>query len=158
MKQTIEKEIARLNAKTVPPTPLVNNFLQKHSSTCINTGIKLSELLRRPEITYISLAEIDDEFPNIEKSIAYQVEITVKYEGYIKRQQRRAQSEQRLDSMRIPSGIDYLSINGIRTEARQKLDKAKPDTIGQASRIAGVSPADISVLLVYLKRNKTASD
>ena len=154
MKQNIENEIKRLEKKTIPPSKAVNDFLQSQNSTQIKTGIKLAELLRRPEISYLALAQIDDEFPALDKSTANQVETTIKYAGYIKRQQQRAAQEKKLDMQKIPAGINFESIHGIRTEARQKLAKAMPETIGQASRIAGVSPADISVLLVYIKRYK----
>ncbi|MCK9479294.1 MAG: tRNA uridine-5-carboxymethylaminomethyl(34) synthesis enzyme MnmG [Firmicutes bacterium] len=157
MKESIEAEINRLSKKNVPPSNKINEFLQKQNSAPIKTGISLAELLRRPEINYASFAQIDDEFPDLSKNISNQIEVTVKYEGYIKRQQHKAQQEQRLDLQRIPSNVDYISLKGIRKEAQQKLADIKPETIGQASRISGVSPADISVLLVYLKKHKNAS-
>ena len=158
MKESIEREIRRIEKKVIAPGEKVNEFLEKRSSTPIKTGIKLADLLRRPEIDYNSLAEIDDEFPFLDRNTANQVEITVKYEGYIKRQQLQAHQSKKLDALKIPPGIDYMSINGLRIEARQKLDKARPENLGQASRISGVSPADISVLLVYLKRYKNTSE
>lgn len=151
MKKSIELEIMRLSKKIIPPSKEVNEYLTKHKSTNISTGIRLSELLRRPEITYLSFEEIDGDFPCLEKSIANQVEITVKYEGYIKRQTEQAKQVEKLEKRKIPNEIDYLKIDGLRIEARQKLDKIRPETVGQASRISGVSPADISVLLVHLK-------
>lgn len=151
MKESIESEIKRLSKKVVPPSEKVNAFLASRKSTGITTGIRLDELVRRPEITYASLAEIDGDFPHLKSVYANQVEITVKYEGYIKRQAEQARQSEKLDARKIPKDIEYMQIDGLRMEARQKLDKIKPESVGQASRISGVSPADISVLLVYLK-------
>ncbi len=157
MKSDIESEIKRLSKKVVPPSDRVNNFLAQRNSTAISTGIRLAELLRRPEMDYNSLSQIDDDFPYLDKKTAYQVEITVKYEGYIKRQGDQAKQAEKLDGRKIPEGIEYMKIDGLRIEARQKLDRIRPETIGQASRISGVSPADISVLLVYLKQYNSVS-
>jgi len=154
MKNSIEDEIKRLSKKVAPPSDKVNAFLDKMKSTRITTGFHLSELLKRPEITYLSLAEIDDEFPPLHRSIANQVEIQVKYVGYIKRQSEQALSVNKLDKRKISQDINYEDIYGLRTEARQKLSKIKPESVGQASRISGVSPSDIAVLLVYLKGKK----
>lgn len=152
MQETMQREIKRLSKKVLPPSEKVNAYLTKRNSTNITTGIHLSELLKRPEITYNSLAEVDDEFPGVEDFIANQIEITVKYEGYIKRQADQAEQVKRLDNRKIPADIDYESIHGLRIEARQKLAAMRPASVGQASRISGVSPADIAVLLVYLKK------
>jgi tRNA uridine 5-carboxymethylaminomethyl modification enzyme len=154
MKDNIEKEIKRLEKKVLPPSDRVNEYLTKMNSTNIKTGIHMSELLKRPEITYESLKEVDDDFPNLEGFVANQIEITVKYEGYIKRQTEQAQQAHKLDNKLIPEDIDYANIHGLRLEARQKLAQMKPVSVGQASRISGVSPADIAVLLVYLKSLK----
>ncbi|OQB14599.1 MAG: tRNA uridine 5-carboxymethylaminomethyl modification enzyme MnmG [Firmicutes bacterium ADurb.Bin193] len=151
MKRDIENEVARLYKKTVPPSESVNAFLCEHKSTPITTGIKLCDLLRRPEISYASLEKIDNDFPHLDKKTALQVEITIKYEGYIKRQAEFAKKMQKLENHTIPKDIDYMKIDGLRIEARQKLDKIRPETVGQVSRVSGVSPSDISVLLVYLK-------
>lgn len=124
------------------------------NSTNIKTGVHISELLKRPEITYASLKEVDDDFPDLEGFVANQIEITVKYEGYIKRQTEQAHQAHKLDNKMIPEDIDYAGIHGLRLEARQKLADMKPVSVGQASRISGVSPADIAVLLVYLKTLK----
>jgi len=154
MKNSIENEIKRLSKKVAPPSDKVNAFLDKIKSTRITTGFHLSELLKRPEITYLSLAEIDDEFPHLDRGIANQVEIQVKYVGYIKRQSEQAFNVNKLDNRKMPQDINYEDIYGLRTEARQKLTKIRPESVGQASRISGVSPSDIAVLLVYLKGKK----
>ena len=151
MKEAIEDEKVRLAKKTIAPTEKVNAFLEAHESTPISTGIKLIDLLKRPQLKYADLAEIDDEFPHYDEVIAYQVETDVKYEGYIKRQTEQAEQVKKLDDKKLPEDIDYDDIYGLRIEARQKLKAIRPHSVGQASRISGVSPADIAVLLVYLK-------
>ena len=159
-KEKIEAEVERLKNTYVSPNEKVNSFLDTKNSTRIKSGSSLSELLRRPEISYEALAEIDDDRPEIPVTqrmcpltrIAEQIEITVKYEGYVKRQMMQVKQFEKLEKRRIPSGVDYAGIYGLRLEARQKLAKIKPESIGQASRISGVSPADISVLLIYLEQ------
>lgn len=156
-KSKIEKEIERLENTIVPPSEKVNNFLEKHNSTKIKTGAKLKELLKRPEISYEALKEIDEDRPELPFEVVEQVAIQIKYEGYIKRQMDQVERFKRLENKKIPKGIDYNQINGLRIEARQKLSQIRPESIGQASRISGVSPADISVLMIYLeqvRRNK----
>jgi tRNA uridine 5-carboxymethylaminomethyl modification enzyme len=159
-KAKIEAETERLEKTFVPPDDRVNRFLESRKSTPVNTGVRLADLLRRPEIDYDALAGIDDGRPGYLRdisdifnySIAEQVSISIKYEGYIKRQMLQVEQFKKLESKRIPADVDYNSIKGLRIEARQKLDKIKPVSVGQASRISGVSPADISVLLVYLEQ------
>lgn len=151
MKEAIENEKVRLAKKTIAPTDKVNAFLEAHESTPISTGIKLIDLLKRPQLKYSDLEQIDDEFPHYDEVIAYQVETDVKYEGYIKRQTEQAEQVKKLDDKKLPEDINYDDIYGLRIEARQKLKAIKPHSVGQASRISGVSPADIAVLLVYLK-------
>lgn len=152
MKQAIESEIKRLSKRVAPPSERVNGFLRSMGSSEISSGVHFAELLRRPEITYGSLKAIDDEFPGYNKNIANQIEISVKYDGYIKRQAEQAQQVKKLDGKKIPDDINYDDVYGLRIEARQKLSAARPASVGQASRISGVSPADIAVLLVYLSR------
>ena len=152
MKQAIEGEIKRLSKRVAPPSERVNGFLRSMGSSEISSGVHFAELLRRPEITYDSLKAIDDEFPGYNKNIANQIEISVKYDGYIKRQAEQAQQVKKLDGKKIPDDINYDDVYGLRIEARQKLSAARPASVGQASRISGVSPADIAVLLVYLSR------
>lgn len=157
-KRQIEEEILRLEKTVVPPSEKVNQYLKKMNSTPINSGIKLKDLLKRPEITYDSLNEIDENMPDLSFAVKEQVSIAIKYEGYIKRQIAQVEQFKKLEKRKIPKGIDYKEIKGIRIEARQKLNKVKPESVGQASRIEGVSPADISVLLIYLESLKKRGD
>ena len=150
----IEEEIKRLKEKTIKPTKEVNEFLKKHGTSEILTGTKLSELLKRVELTYSSLEEIDTDRPKLPEQVREEVEIQVKYEGYIKMQEAQVEKFKKLEKKLLPENLDYETVNGISLEARQKLNKHKPHSIGQASRISGVSPADISVLLVYLQTRK----
>ena len=153
-KQNIEKEIERINKVTIKPTKEVNEFLEKNNSTPISTGVRLVELLKRSELSYNKLSEIDLERPILTKQEAEQVEIQVKYEGYIKLQLAQVEKFKKLENKRLPEDFDYSNLKGISLEARQKLNQFKPVSIGQASRISGISPADISVLLIYLEQLK----
>lgn len=126
--------------------------MEKYNSADIKSGITLYELLKRPEITYASLAEIDENMPDLDDQEAEEVEILIKYEGYIKKQLMQIEQFKKLEGKRLPDDIDYKGIKGLSTEAQQKLSEVRPSNIGQASRISGVSPADISVLLVYLEQ------
>ncbi len=153
-KQNIEEEIKRLKETTVKPTEEVNQFLIQKGTNSLQTGTKMSELLKRTEITYEDLKQIDKEQPNLSRQEAEEVEIQIKYEGYIKLQEEQVKKFKKLEEKVLPEDIDYKEIKGIRIEARQKLEKMRPHSIGQASRISGVSPADISVLLIYLQTRK----
>ena len=153
-KEDIEKEIQRLKTTNVKPNDETNAFLKKCGTTEITAGMKLSELLKRTEITYKSLKEIDKKRPELDRQVEEEVEIMVKYEGYIDMQKKQVEGFKKLEKKLLPEDIDYEKIKGIRLEARQKLNKYKPYSIGQASRISGVSPADISVLLIYLEQYK----
>ena len=155
-KKKISDEIKRLENTIVKPTEKVNNFLVKCGTSPLTTGSKLSELLKRAEITYKSLEEIDENRPKLGEQVREEVEIQVKYDGYIKLQEAQVEKFKKMEKKLLPDDLDYEQIKGISLEARQKLNKHKPHSIGQASRISGVSPADISVLLVYLqtKNNK----
>ncbi len=148
--ELIKAEIKRICETTVPPSEKVNAFLTNHDSTPITTGIKLAELLRRPELDYEMLAEIDEKREPLPDAVKLSVGVEIKYEGYIKRELREAERQRRLDERKIPSDIDYGKIKGLRLEAAEKLEKIRPESIGRASRISGVNPADISVLLIYL--------
>jgi tRNA uridine 5-carboxymethylaminomethyl modification enzyme len=152
--ERIENEINRLSKKVAPPSEKVNEILRQRNSTEIKTGIKFIELVRRPEITYGCLAEIDDDRPDLTKYEQEEVEIQIKYEGYIKRQISQVNQFSKMENRKLPNDIDYTSIKGLRIEARQKLEALKPVSLGQASRITGVSPADISVLIIYLEQRK----
>jgi tRNA uridine 5-carboxymethylaminomethyl modification enzyme len=151
-KENIKNEIERLKKKNISMTDKVKEFLQKRESAEIKGGISLYELLKRPEITYSSLYEIDDAMPGLDRETAEEVEIMVKYEGYIKRQLQQAEQFKKLENKKVPKGIDYMAIKGLSIEARQKLKNINPDNLGQASRISGVSPADISVLMIYIEQ------
>lgn len=153
-KELIQEECFRLSSTTIKPDKAVNDFLAKYDSTPISNGIKLADLLRRPEITYLRLREIDRNMPNLADEVAQEVEIQIKYEGYIRLQEAQVEKFKKLEKKYLPEDIDYSIIKGLRLEARQKLNKIKPNSIGQASRISGVSPADISVLLIYIEQLK----
>lgn len=147
----IEKETKRLKKLVFPPSELVNRILTEAGSTPIKTGARAEELLKRPQITYAALAAADTERPELSDEVCEQVEISIKYEGYINRQLAQAEQFSKLENKRLPDDIDYEKIEGLRIEAMQKLNKIRPVSLGQASRISGVSPADIAVLMIYLK-------
>ena len=153
-KANIEKEIQRLKNETVKPTEKVNELLKKYGTTELSTGTKMSELLKRTELDYNKLAPIDENRPELTLQEKEEVEIQIKYEGYIKMQEAQVEKFKKLETKLLPEELDYEQIKGLSLEARQKLNKFKPRSIGQASRISGVSPADISVLLIYLQVNK----
>lgn len=151
-KKKIEEEIERLKKKTISQSEKVINYLAGRNSSEIKGGISLYELLKRPEISYWSLSEIDDDMPDLDRETGEEVEIQIKYEGYIKRQLMQVEQFKKLENKKLPETIDYSNIKGISLEARQKLNSIKPANLGQASRISGVSPADISVLMVYIEQ------
>lgn len=153
-KANIEKEIQRLKEETVKPTEKVNELLKKYGTTELSTGTKMSELLKRTELDYNKLAPIDENRTELTLQEKEEVEIQIKYEGYIKMQEAQVEKFKKLETKLLPEDLDYEQIKGLSLEARQKLNKFKPRSIGQASRISGVSPADISVLLIYLQVNK----
>ena len=152
-REAIEREIKRLETTVIPPADEVNALLSEKGSANITTGIKLSELLRRPELDYDILAPIDKTRPDLPFAVYNTAAIQIKYEGYIKRELAEAEKHKRLEDKRIPEGIDYKAITGLRLESAEKLNKIRPVSIGQASRISGVNPADIGVLLIYLGNN-----
>ena len=147
--ELIKNEIERLNTTHVSPLK-INPLLEKMGLPPVNSGFSLAELLRRPEMTYEILAELDPMRPALPSRALTTVEVTVKYEGYVKRQIAEVERHAKLELKSLPADLDYMQIKGLRIEAAQKLDKLRPLTIGQASRISGVNPADISVLLIYL--------
>ena len=157
-REQIRAEIRRMEETTVGSNARVNAFLEQHSSAMLppDHGASLADLIRRPELSYDVLEELDDVRPALSWRVQEQVNIEIKYEGYIKRQKQQVMQFKKLESKRIPARIDYDRIQGLRIEARQKLNRIRPENIGQASRISGVSPADISVLLIWLEQQKRA--
>ena len=151
-KRQIDEEIKRLQTATIGSTPQVQAFLEQHNSTLLKSGLTLEELLKRPEICYNDLKEIDTKQPELPEAVTQQVEISIKYEGYIKRQLQQVEQFKKLEKKKLSLDFDYSQIPNLRKEAIQKLNEYQPASIGQASRISGVSPADVSVLLVYLNR------
>ena len=150
----INAEIERLEKATIGGTPKVQELLARYESTPLKSGTTLAELIKRPELDYEKLAEIDENRPELAFDVQEQVNIEIKYEGYIKRQMQQVAQFKKLEGKKLPENFDYAQVNSLRKEAVQKLNKIQPSTIGQASRISGVSPADISVLMVYLERSK----
>ena len=150
MKKT---EIKRISSVNVPPSA-ANPLLEKYGSTGVKTGIKLSDMIKRPELDYEKLAEVDPDRPDLPDAVCEQVEIKLKYDGYIRRQAAQAAQLKKMENKLLPTDIDYANIHGLCLEARQKLDKIRPKSLGQASRISGVSPSDISVLVIWLESRK----
>lgn len=150
--EMIAEEIKRLEKTVVPPSEKNNAYLRSLNSAEISTGAKLSELLRRPELSYALLSELDSERPSLPSAVVRTAEIQVKYQGYIKRELSEVERQKKLEDKKLPINIKYKEILGLRLEAAEKLDKIRPMNIGQASRISGVNPADISVLLIYLNK------
>ena len=151
-KRQIYKEIERVKNTIIKPTKKTNEILSKLGTSEISSGYKLSELLKRSEVTYESLKDVDSTRPDLSIVVQKEVEIMIKYEGYIDLQNKQVESFKKMEKKLLSDTIDYNDIKGLRLEARQKLNKVKPYSVGQASRISGVSPADISVLLVYLEQ------
>ena len=149
-KKAIEDEIARVMKINLGPTLEVNSLLESYGSTPLNNGIKMADVIKRPEMDYDKLAPIDFNRPELPNDVREQVNIQIKYEGYITRQQHQVQQFKKLEARKIPEDIDYEQVMGLRIEARQKLEAVRPVNIGQASRISGVSPADVNMLLVHL--------
>ena len=153
--QQIEEEIRRLEKTNVGVNLHVQEFLLRHKSTPLKSGITLAELVKRPELDYFMLTEVDDERPDLSKEVIEQVNINIKYAGYIQRQKQQVEQFKKLEKKKLDTDFDYRQIKGLRLEAAQKLNMYKPISVGQASRISGVSPADISVLLVYFEKYNT---
>lgn len=148
----IEEEIQRLQKKILGVNDRVQDFLKKNNSSPLKSGVSMVELIKRPELSYEILEEIDEDRPSLPLDVQEQVNINLKYEGYISRQERQVASYKKLENKRIPSDIDYDQVSSLRIEAVQKLKQYRPASVGQASRISGVSPADVSVLLIYLEK------
>lgn len=151
----IAEEIDRVKGVIITPKEEVLNLLAEYNSTPIKSGVRLSELIKRPELNYFKLKSIDPNRPkNLDYEVYEQVNIQIKYEGYIRQQLNQVEQFKKLENRLLPEDIDYSTVSGLRLEAQQKLNAIRPVSIGHASRIAGVSPADISVLLVYMEQMK----
>ena len=148
----IEEEIKRIKRTSIGAGEIVQKLLREHNSTLLQSGITLAELIRRPELNYSVIAPLDKDRPELSEEVCEQVNINIKYEGYIERQLKQVKQFKKLEKKRIPTSIDYSLIKSLRQEAIQKLADIRPESVGQAARISGVSPADISVLLVYLEK------
>ena len=148
----IAQEVQRVESVHLGASGPVQKLMEKYNSQPLNTGTTLAELIRRPELNYDALAPVDPERPELTADIREQVNINIKYDGYIKRQIKQVKQFKKLESKKLAPNFDYNQISGLRMEAQQKLNLYQPISIGQASRISGVSPADISVILVYLEQ------
>jgi len=154
-RSAVEAEIRRLTHTGVAPSPALSALLEKKGTADVGDGASLLSLLRRPQLHYADLAPFDPGRPDLPADTAEQVEISVKYEGYIRRQQKQVEDFQKTESRKLPPGLDYSALQGLRLEAREKLSAVQPLDLGQASRISGVSPADLTALMIYLERDKT---
>ena len=157
-KKAIEDEVERLRNIVVKPSDVNNNYLESIGTSRITTGVKMADLLKRPQVTYENLAFIDIDRVELDERVKKEVEILLKYEGYINLESIQVDKFKKLENKKLSEDINYSEISGLRLEARQKLDKVKPSSVGQASRISGVSPADITVLLIWLETNKLKRD
>lgn len=153
-RESIEKELERLSSEKITPTQEVNSYLEGLGSSAMKKPTHLYELIKRPELSYDDLSIIDKDRPDLIREVRMQVEIHIKYEGYIGKQMKQIEQFKKLEGKRLSKEINYSNIKGLRLEARQKLDKLKPESVGQASRISGVSPSDINVLIVYLEQQR----
>ena len=153
-----KEEIERVSKLNVSPTDKLNNYLESCGTSSLSTGCKMSDLIRRPQLNYNDLAQFDPERPELPWEVSEQVELQIKYEGYIEKQLIQIEQMRKMESKKLPADLDYSQIYGLRLEATEKLNKIKPLSLGQASRISGVSPADISMLAVWLMHEKGASD
>ena len=153
----VEREIKRLEHTGVAPSPALTEFLTAHGTADAPDGCSLLALLKRPQLHYAELAPFDPDRPALDPAVAREAEITIKYAGYIDRQLRQVEEMRRLEDRVLPRDMDYLSIHGLRMEARQKLQDIRPRNLGQASRVSGVSPADVAVLMIYLKQAENAT-
>lgn len=153
-RRLITEEIKRIERVNIAPTADVNEVLESRASTPISNGMKLAELIKRPELDYFALAAVDTARPALPQAVQEQVNIEVKYEGYISRQLQQIAQFKKMEGRKLPSDIDYEQIQNMRLEARQKLAALRPANLGQASRISGVSPADLTSLMIYIERGR----
>ena len=147
----VEEELRRLERCHIPPSEALNALLAERGTAPVASGISLADLIRRPQLCYADTAAFDPERPALPRAVRQQVEIRLQYEGYIKRQLRQVEDFTRLESRALPPDLDYDRVTGLRLEAREKLKRIRPESFGQASRISGVSPADIAVLMIWLE-------
>ena len=150
----VEREIQRLESCGVAESEELNALLTAHDTTPVQGSARMADLVRRPQIGYDLIAKFDPTRPELPKAVTEAVEIQLKYAGYIARQQKQVAEFQKAESRELPQNVDYMTIQGLRVEAREKLNQIKPMSVGQASRISGVSPADVAVLLIWLEQNK----
>ena len=150
----VGREIRRLESSHLAPTEALNAMLESRGTAKVSTGVSLADLIRRPQVGYADLAPFDPERPALDRAVCYEAELNLKYEGYIKRQLKQVEEFTRMESHSLPEDLDYDKVTGLRLEAREKLKKIRPENFGQASRISGVSPADISVLMIYMENRK----
>jgi len=151
--EAINREVERISAIVLPPSK-INPVLESNGTTPVSTGLRLSDALKRPELDYKKLAPVDETRPDLTDEVQEEAEIRLKYEGYIQRQKQQVEQFNKMENKLLPEDCDYMQIHGLRIEARQKLDKIRPKSLGQASRISGVSPSDVSVLIVWLESHK----
>ena len=156
--KAVEKEIARLESCGTPASRQLNDMLENRGEHPVANSARLADLLRRPQVTYEDLAPFDPDRPDLSPAVTEEVQIQVKYAGYLARQEKQVEAFRKEESRRLPENIDYESISGLRLEARQKLSQIRPVSIGQAGRISGVSPADIAVLLIYMEQNRSKEE
>ena len=149
--EAVERELRRLESCHIPPGEALNALLSQRCTAPVSTGVSLADLIRRPQLSYADTAPFDPERPCLERAVCRQVEIRLKYEGYIRRQLRQVEDFERMEQRRLPRDFDYDQVQGLRLEAREKLKKIRPENFGQASRISGVSPADVSVLMLHMR-------
>ena len=152
--ELVRREIARLEGSGVPGSEALNTMLALHDTAPVANSARLADLLRRPQISYADIAPFDADRPELSAAVTQEVEIQIKYAGYLERQQRQVAEFKKEESRLLPGDIRYADIPGLRLEAREKLDAIRPMSIGQAGRISGVSPADIAVLLIYLEQKR----
>ena len=150
----VDREIKRLESCHLAPTEALNAMLESRGTAKVASGVSLADLIRRPQVGYADLAPFDPERPALDRAVCYEAELNLKYEGYIKRQLKQVEEFTRMESHSLPADLDYDQVTGLRLEAREKLKKIRPENFGQASRISGVSPADISVLMIYMENRK----
>ena len=147
-----EAEIARLRRVVLPPSEALNRLLVSRETSPLSTGIRMDELLRRPQIGYADLAPFDEGRPALPPDVVQKVEVEIQYEGYLKRQEAQIRKLRRLEEKKLPPDLDYAAVTGLREEAREKLAALRPLSVGQAAGISGVNPADVTVLLIYLEK------